>query len=593
MADWLYWQYRLIGSSQKRLDVTYQSWLRIYDVPAPPRELQRQPLISVVLPVYNTEERWLRRCIESVIGQRYDNWELCVCNDASTAPSVRRVLEEYQASEARIRVIHREENGHISAASNDALSLARGDYVGLLDHDDELHPDALYEVVSHINDHPEVGLIFTDEDKIDQYGLRYDPYFKPDWNPDLFLGHNCVSHFGVYRRDLIEQVGGFRVGMEGSQDWDLALRCSEALAAEQIAHIPRVLYHWRAIPGSTALAPGEKSYAHFAGLKAVNEHLQRKKAHAEAVEIEGRSGNYRVSYGLDVEPSVTVIIPTRDRVDLLKKCVDSILERTNYDNYSVLVVDNQSCEAATLEYLSALAERERVTVSRYNQEFNYSAINNFAVDMASCDVVTLMNNDMEVISRDWLKELVANAMRPDVGAVGAMLYYPDDTIQHAGVIMGVHGIAAHAYSGKPRGWAGQMNRGGLAQNYTAVTAACLAVRRELFLEVGGLSEELRVAFNDVDFCLKLRERGYWNVWLPWVELYHHESATRGYEDTPEKRARFESEVSWMAGHWAKWISGDPAYNPNLSIDGEPFGLSFPPRYMRSALDTLQSTLESS
>ncbi|MGY0634008.1 glycosyltransferase family 2 protein [Luteimonas sp. A478] len=585
MADWLYGRYKLIGSGQKRLDVTYQSWIQLYDVPAPPREFSREPLISIVLPVYNTEERWLRRCIESVIGQRYTNWELCICNDASTTPDVREILEEYRSCDPRIGVIHREANGHISAASNDALSLAAGEFVGLLDHDDELHLDALYEVVAHVNDHPDAGLIFTDEDKIDQYGLRYDPYFKPDWNPDLFLGHNCVSHFGVYRRDLMQRVGGFRIGMEGSQDWDLALRCSEGLTAEQIVHIPRVLYHWRAIPGSTALAPGEKSYAHFAGLKAVNEHLQRREVLAQAVEIQGRSGNYRVNYGFEVEPSVTIIIPTRDRVGLLRKCVESILERTNYQNYSILVIDNQSSEPETLKYLSSLDARARVRVARYDEEFNYSAINNFAVDLIDCDVVVLLNNDIEVISPGWLNDMVANAVRPDVGAVGAMLYYPNDTIQHAGVVIGVHGIAGHAYSGKPRGWAGQMNRGGLAQNYSAVTAACLAVRREVFLEVGGFSEELRVAFNDVDFCLKLRDRGYWNVWLPWVELYHHESATRGYEDTPEKKARFEREVKWMAGRWPKWLSSDPAYNPNLSLDGDPFSLSFPPRYMRSALDT--------
>lgn len=584
MADWLYWQYKVIGSSQKRLDVSYQSWIRLYDVPAPPREFAESPLVSILLPVYNTEERWLRRCVESVICQRYTNWQLCICNDASTSHGLRKVLDDYAASDSRIRVVHRTENGHISAASNDALKLATGSFVGLLDHDDELHPDALYEVVAHINDHPDAGVVFSDEDKIDQYGLRYDPYFKPDWNPDLFLGHNCISHFGVYRRDLVEEVGGFRLGLEGSQDWDLALRCVERLRPTQVIHIPRVLYHWRAIPGSTALAPGEKTYAHFAGLRAVNEHLQRVGADAAAIEIEGRSGNYRVEYHLRSEPSVTIVIPTRDRSDLLKTCVESVVALTGYDRYSILVVDNGSTDPAALAYLSEIRRHPKIAVEHYPLEFNYSAINNFAVSRCDADVIVMLNNDIEVISRDWLNQMVANATRPGVGAVGAMLYYPNDTIQHAGVVVGVHGVAAHAYSGKPRGWAGQMNRAGLAQNYSAVTAACLAVRREVFLEVGGLTEDLRVAFNDVDFCLKLRERGYWNVWLPWVELYHHESATRGLEDTSEKRARFQREVEWMMGRWPKWLTHDPAYNPNLSIDGDPFSLAFPPRYMRSVLD---------
>lgn len=585
MADWLYWQYRLIGSSQKRLDVSYQSWLRLYDALTPPRTFSRKPLISIILPVYNTELRWLKRCIDSVVAQRYENWELCICNDASTVSGLEELLDSYQSAEPRIRVAHRKTNGHISAASNDALSLAAGEYVGLLDHDDELHAEALYEVVSSINDNPDAGVIFTDEDKIDEYGLRYDPYFKPDWNPDLFLGHNCISHFGVYRHNLVKMVGGFREGMEGSQDWDLALRVTEKLVAGQIVHVPRVLYHWRAIPGSTALAPGEKSYAHFAGLRAVNEHLQRTGARAKAVEIEGRSGNYRVNHELEREPAVTIIIPTRNRVNLLRTCVESILTRTSYKNYSIIIVDNQSTEADALSYLDSVGRHNRVRIIKDDREFNYSAINNRAAQMSSGDVLILLNNDIEVISEHWLTEMVANAIRPEVGAVGAMLYYPNDTIQHAGVVIGVHGVAAHAYSGKPKGWAGQMNRGGLAQNYSAVTAACLAVRRELFLEVGGLSEELRVAFNDVDFCLKLRERGYWNVWLPWVELYHHESATRGYEDTREKKARFELEVRWMMGRWPEWLANDPAYNPNLSIEGEPFSLSFPPRYMRSVLRT--------
>jgi glycosyltransferase involved in cell wall biosynthesis len=566
---------------------TYDVWLENYDSLSLQDVEQARatcdaweflPLVSVVVPVYNAEEDWLRRCIESVQAQAYPRWELCMADDASPAPHVARILNEYAAKDGRIRVVHRAQNGHISAASNSALAMATGEYVALLDHDDELHPLALFEVVRALQVHRSWQLIYSDEDKIDDDGRRYDPYMKPDWNYDLLLSQNCISHLGVYQRQLLLDVGGFREGYEGSQDWDLALRCIERLAPTNIGHIPRVLYHWRAIPGSTATGVDEKSYARAAAMKAIAEHLARVNANAEVQEIEGQPGNFRISYALPVPaPKVSLIIPTRDGVDLLKRCVDSILGLTTYDNYEIIIVDNQSRDRATLQYLRDVVADSRVSVITYDRPFNYSALNNYAVRQTHGELIGLVNNDIEVISPDWLQEMAGHAMRAEIGAVGAMLYYPNDTIQHAGVVLGVHGVAAHAYCGKPRGYPGQMGRAKLAQDMSAVTAACMLIRRKVFEEVNGLDESLRVAFNDIDFCLRVQQRGYRNLWTPFAELYHHESATRGYEDSPEKQARFRGEVESMLKKWSRELAADPVYSCNLALTGTPFELAFPPR----------------
>lgn len=567
--------------------VPYQTWLDLYD-PRTPQTLERarqlvdrladKPMFSVILPVYNTPEKWLRKCIDSVRRQAYENWELCIANDASPASHVRRVLDSLVAQDPRIRVVHREVNGHIAACSNSAVGIARGEWLVLLDHDDELHPLALAEVASVINRFPRWRVIYSDEDKIDENGQRYDPYMKPDWNYDLFLSHNCVSHLGVYDAALVRDVGGFRVGMEGSQDWDLALRCIERIGPDQIGHIPKVLYHWRAIQGSTALAPQEKNYAHDAGLRAIGEHLQRIGSDGKVEEIPGLRGNYRVRYPVpEPAPLTSIIVPTRDRVALLRACVESIGERTSYPHYEILIVDNGSVEKETLDYLAAIAADDRIRVLRHDGPFNYSAINNRAAREARGSVLCLLNNDITVISPEWLDEMVGHACRPGVGAVGAMLYYPNDTIQHAGVVIGAHGIAAHAYSGHRRGHPGHMSRARLTQSLSAVTAACLVVHRELFERVGGLDPLLEVAFNDVDFCLKLGKLGYRNVWTPFAELYHHESATRGYETSPEKMSRFNGEVIYMKQRWGDVLQYDPAYSPNLSIVDEIYQLAFPPR----------------
>jgi GT2 family glycosyltransferase len=578
LGAWLLSQYNSFDSG-------YGSWIRLYDndgaVEATGMELTRQPLISVLMPTYDTDERWLRACLDSVLQQSYSHWELCIADDASSREHVHRVLEEYAARDKRIKVHFRKHNGHISQASNSALELAKGEYVALLDHDDELHPQALYEVAKAINNHPQWKLIYSDEDKIDSDGCRYEPYFKPDWNYDLLLSQNCVSHLGVYETSLVREVGGFRQGYEGSQDWDLALRCIERLESGQIGHIPRVLYHWRATPGSTARAVGEKSYALAAGQRAVEAHLERiGAAKARVSFIERTPGNFcgRIQYALpDPPPAVSLIIPTRDRVHLLEMCVSSILEKTRYSNYEIIIVDNESQEPETLAYFGKVGQLPNVRVLSFHEPFNYSRINNFAVSRSQAQVVGLVNNDIEVISSGWLEEMVSHAMRPGVGAVGAMLYYPDNTVQHAGVITGFGGVAGHLFPRYPRGAPGYFNRMALVQNLSVVTAACLIVRREIYEEVRGLDEALAVAFNDVDFCLRVREAGYRNVWTPHAELYHHESASRGLEDTPAKQARFQREVEYMRARWGESLVDDPAYNPNLCLHTSPYALASPPR----------------
>jgi GT2 family glycosyltransferase len=539
------------------------------------------PLISVLLPVYQTPEPFLRRCIESVLAQVWPHWQLCIADDASPDPRVMEVLCEYARADQRIQVERRAVNGHISEASNTALAMARGSHVALLDHDDELRPNALLEVAELLAADPGVGLVYSDEDKIDANGRRFDPYFKPDWDPDLLRGQNYLCHLTVLRTSLVRQVGGFRPGFEGSQDHDLVLRCSERLAPGQIRHIPRILYHWRAIPGSTALTRDAKDYAAEAGLRAVAAQLERLGSGARAEALP--HGHYRVGWPLPhPAPKVSLVVPTRDRVELLRGCVESVLARTRYPAFELVVVDNGSTDPEALAHLDALSRRPGVRVLRYDRPFNYSAINNWAVGQCDGAIIGLLNNDVEVISTGWLEEMVGHATREEVGAVGAMLYYPDGTIQHAGVILGVHGVAAHVYAGRPRGFPGHGGRLRVAQRLSAVTGACLVVRREVFERAGGMDEALEVAFNDIDFCLRLRELGYTNVWTPFAELYHHESASRGSDEEGGKRERFVREIELMRQRWGGVLQEDPAYNPNLSLNSRHFDLASPPRHQRRA-----------
>lgn len=563
----------------------YAEWVQRYDtLTAETRvkmrnriaEMHKKPLVSVVMPVHNPKPVWLEAAIESVRNQIYPHWELCIADDRSTDQQVLRTLERYAAVDSRIKVVFRQHNGHISEASNSALCLATGEWVALLDHDDLLSEHALFWVVDAIDRNPDVQLIYSDEDKVDESLRRFGHYFKSDWNEDLFYSHNMFCHLGVYRRSLVAEVGGFRIGLEGAQDYDLVLRCIERITPKELHHIPRVLYHWRVHSDSTADSTNAKPYAMLAGERALNEHFDRLHTKATAKLI---GHGYRVRYAIpDPSPKVTLIIPTRNAVHLLRVCVESILEKTTYPAYDILIIDNASDDPAVLRYFESIRSDPRVRISRDERSFNYSALNNAAVKRAQGDIIGLLNNDVEVISPDWLTEMVSHALRPEVGAVGARLWYPNDTLQHGGVVLGLGGCAGHAHKGFPRGSTGYAGRMDLVSNFSAVTGACLVVRRQVYEEVSGLNEtDLKIAFNDVDFCLRLREAGYRNIWTPYAELYHHESATRGYEDTPEKRARFEREVAYMKQRWGDLLLNDPAYSPNLTLACEDFSLAWPPR----------------
>jgi len=563
----------------------YARWVKYYDtiddtgrwhVSEEIRKWAHKPLISIVMPVYNPPIDLLREAVDSVKAQLYPNWQLCLADDASTQPEILEYLKSLTKDDNRIKVVFRPENGHISRASNSALEVATGQYVALMDNDDLLAEHALYWVARTIIENPDAGLVYSDEDKIDADGKRSSPYFKSDWNEFLFRSQNMICHLGVYRRDLIEQVGRFRIGFEGAQDYDLALRCSEQLAENQIVHIPRVLYHWRIHAGSTAMAGDEKPYAALAGIKALDEHLQRK-GNIGKTELLPR-GMYRTHYALpDQPPLVSLIIPTRNAYALVKQCIDSIKELSTYRNFEIILIDNDSDDPESLAYFSELGNEPNITVLRDDGPFNYSALNNRAVRVARGELIGLINNDIEVITPGWLEEMVAIALQPGVGAVGARLWYSDDRLQHGGVLVGLGGVAGHSHKYLPKGDLGYFCRAALVQEFSAVTAACLIIRKSIFDEVGGLDEvNLKIAFNDVDFCLRVQEAGYKNVWTPFAELYHHESATRGLEDTPQKQERFMKEVNYMKSRWPD-IQNDRAYSPNLTLDYEDFSLAWPPR----------------
>lgn len=535
-----------------------------------------QPLISVIMPVYNPVLENLTACLESICQQSYPNWQLCIADDASINPEVKQVLERFARADERVRVSFRAVNGHICVASNSALELAQGEYVAFVDHDDLLAPHALLYVAEAVNHTQDAAILYSDEDKVDEGGNFYDPHFKPNWNPELILAQNYVSHLGVFRRDLVESVGGFSCGVEGAQDHDLLLRCAAKLnePARHIVHIPKILYHWRASEGSTALAGSEKCYAAQAGLKAVNRFLESRKPGAYA-ENGHFPNTFRVHYPLPKpQPLVSLLVPTRNGVDILRPCVDAILARTDYRNFELIILDNQTDCAETLAYMQEVSNRDdRVRVVQWNYPFNYSALNNFGARHAKGSILGLVNNDIEPINSEWLSEMVIHVVRPDVGCVGAKLYYPNNKVQHGGVILGLGGVAGHSHKFADREAPGYFYRLMLTQNLSAVTGACLLVRKEVFEEVGGLEEEhLKIAFNDVDLCLKVREAGYQNIWTPHAEAYHHESVSRGKENTPEKQARFALEVAYMKQRWQQQLDNDPAYNPNLTRAFEDFSL---------------------
>jgi len=534
--------------------------------------LTYRPLISVIMPTYNTPELYLREAIDSVLAQVYDRFELCIADDASTAPHVRAILEEYAAMDDRIKLVFRPENGHIAHASNSALALASGEFVALFDHDDVLTPDALFENVRVLNAHRDADMIYSDEDKVDDKGHRSNPYFKPDWSPDTFLSRNYVSHLGVYRRSLVLEVGAFRPGFEGSQDYDLVLRIVERTS--RIYHIPRVLYHWRIHAASVASGVGVKNYAYDAAMNAIAEAMHRRSEPGRVEMLKDDPGNYVVRYDLKRDWKVSIIIPTRDHAEDLERCLSSIFAKSSYRNFEVVVLDNGSVENDTAVCFAKwqALEPERVKIVPHDVPFNYSEINNYAVQQSSGEIVLLLNNDTEVIARDWIEAMLEQAQRPAVGCVGAKLLYEDDTIQHAGVVMRIGGVAGHSHRFYDRDAPGYFHVIKTINNYSAVTAACLMVRREIWDRMGGLDEQLTVAFNDVDFCLRVREAGYRNVYVPHAELYHYESKSRGYDDTPMKIARSIGEQQFMQARWNVASTDDPYYSPHLSLTSEDYSI---------------------
>ena len=533
------------------------------------------PKISIIIPVYNPDVSWINAAINSVINQVYENWELCIA-DASTKKDVGKCLENLAKNEARIKIKILPENKGISGNSNEAMSLATGEYIGLLDHDDELSPDALYEVVKYLQNNRDADMIYSDEDKIDLKGNRSDPFFKPDWSPDEFLSDMYTCHFGVYKKNIIDEIGGFRARYDGSQDYDLVLRFIEKTS--NIRHIPKILYHWRIVPGSAASSVDEKAYALTAAKMALQDYLVRNNIQGEVADGLWR-GSYHVKRELLKNPLISIIIPTKDNVNVLKNCIESIFKNIGYTHFEIIIVNNGSTDDGTLAFFEELKFTNNIIILDYLNYFNFAAINNFAVKFANGEVILFLNDDTEVISEDWLSAMLEHVQRKEVGAVGCKLLYPDKSLQHAGVVLGINYIGEHSpiaeHSPKyiPYTNQGYFGKVGIIRNISAVTAACMMMRKEVFEEVNGFDENLAVAYNDVDLCLKIREHRYLIVYTPYAELYHHESQSRGYDDTSEKRERFLKEIEYIRKKWGPVIDkGDPYYNPNLALDRVDFSI---------------------
>jgi len=534
-----------------------------------------RPLISVIMPTYNTREDLLVEAIESVLNQSYTHVELCISDDGSDNQATVDTILQWQKTDKRVKASLGDRSAGIAQNTNAALELATGKFCVFLDHDDLLAEHALYEVAKNVLDQPKLKFLYSDEDKVDESGQRMEPHFKPDWNPDLLLSQNYICHLVAMNREFIESIGRCRSGYEGAQDHDLLLRAMGQLTHEQVLHIEKVLYHWRITDESTAASPSAKSYTTDSGVAAIKDYLNRSDSIAK-VEKGKYPNTYRVKWGLPAAaPMVSIIIPTRDRLDILSQCIESVCELTDYPNYEIIVVDNGSVKTETLDYFEKIQTYSKpIRVLSHQGGFNYSAINNYAVEHAQGSIITMMNNDIEVIKGDWLREMVSHASRREIGCVGAKLLYKNNMVQHAGVILGIGGVAGHAHKYFDSESAGYFSRLHLTQNMSAVTAACLTVRKEIYQQVGGLNDsELKVAFNDVDFCLKVGALGLRNLWTPYATLYHHESLSRGQEDTHEKKVRFNREVKYMQEQWGDLLSSDPAYNGNLTLVHEDFSLA--------------------
>ncbi len=518
---------------------------------------------SIIVPVFRTPEKYLREMIDSVLGQTCPHWELCIANADPADETVNRVLREYTDRDTRIKVKDLVHNSGIAENTNEGLDMAEGDFIALLDHDDTLDPSALYHMQNVVKEHPETDLIYTDEDKINGDGTEhFQPHLKPDFNPDLLRSNNYICHFTAVRRSLVQEIGGFRSEFNGAQDYDFILRCSEK--AREIHHVSEILYHWRTHAASTADNPMSKSYAYDAGQRAIEEHLKR-------IGVEGRVeqkkdlGFYRVTYPVQGNPLVSIVIPNKDHRDILKKCLDSVFTKSTYKNIEVIIVENGSEEPETFAYYEEVRNAYGVRILTWDKGFNYSAINNFGIREAKGDYLICLNNDIEVITPGWIEELLGTCQRPGTGIVGCRLYYPDNTVQHAGIVVGIGGVAGSMFVGMKRERSGYLHKAALMQDLSAVTAACMIISREAFEAAGGFEERLAVAFNDVDLCLKVCRAGYRVVYDPYAEMYHWESKSRGIEDTKEKVRRFQTEIEYMRSNWTQMlIEGDPCYNKNLS-----------------------------
>ncbi|GJE27496.1 glycosyltransferase family 2 protein [Methylobacterium organophilum] len=566
-------KYRIESAIKPKALAGYDDWIARFDtLTQADRDRMRAalagwaapPTISVLMPVYNPDPAVLEKAIASVRGQIYPHWELCIADDASDRPGIARLLEKAAAAEPRIRLVRRSENGHIARASNDALTLATGTFCALMDHDDLLPEHALHEVAAALVADPGLDLVYTDEDKVDARDKRFEPHFKPDWNPELLLAQNYINHLTVLRTERIRRAGGFRPGFEGSQDHDLLLRIGDDLPAARVHHIPKVLYHWRTAIGSGTYSDKALAVAEAARLRALEETIARR-GWPHRAERGGQGFNRLVRALPDPAPLVSVVIPTRDRAELLGVVLDGLLTKTDYPALEAVIVDNDSREPETRALFDRYRDDARVRVVESPGPFNFSKLSNAGAAAASGSVLLFLNNDIEVVEPGWLTELVSIAAEPEVGAVGAKLFYPDWTLQHGGVVLGAGGIAGHSHLGIVREDPGYFARMVVAQEVSAVTGACLAMRRDVFEAVGGFdAARLAVAFNDIDLCLRVGQAGYRVIWTPHAVLIHHESKSRGFEDTPEKRARFEGETRTMVERWEKRLSRDPFYNPNLS-----------------------------
>ena len=551
-------------------EVPYGPWYEAY-VPDL-KELDRQrrekfdyePLISVAVPAFRTPEEFLRQMIDSLLEQTYRNWELCIANGSPGDEIMSSVLKEYTDRDRRIRVIDLTENKGIAGNTNAALQMAEGEFVGLLDHDDLLAPNALYEIAKALVKDRQLDAVYTDEDKVTtDLSEHFQPHLKPDFNLDLLRSNNYICHFFVVRRSIIEKVGGFRQEFDGAQDHDFIFRCIET--AGKVGHIPEILYHWRTHKASTADNPASKMYAFDAGKRAIEAHLQRMGVRG-TVSHTPDLGFFRVQYPVQGEPMVSIIIPNKDEKESLKACIESIRAKTHYTNYEIIIIENNSTTDEIFHYYKELSRDPQIRLLKWKKGFNYSAINNYGVRHAKGDYLLFLNNDVTVITEDWIEEMLGVCQRKEVGAVGVKLIYPDNTIQHAGCVIGIGGIAGHMFVNMPANRTGYLHKASILQDMSAVTAACMMMKRTAFEEAGGFTEKLSVAFNDVDLCLKVRQQNRLIVYDPYVQLYHMESKTRGAEDSKEKVRRFQEEIEYMRCQWIGILKeGDPYYNKNLSL----------------------------